>query len=404
MTSGEHAMHLSMWTYPWDVQDLTIDRVIADLGTRASLDTISLATSYHAGRFLQPRSPKRKSYFPEDGTIYFVPTPGRWTDHAIRPQVAQVVTESGDVLGDLVRRRDAGGLRVSCWTVCLHNTRLGLLHPEAVTRNAFGDPNHYSLCPSHPDARAYVRTLVADVSRRYRPDVVELESPGFMGYAHGFHHEKDGVGLLPEEDFLLSLCFCPACLARAAKAGVDGEKARATVKGWIVEACERAVPAARWAEFPQAGLDVFRPHPEVYDYAMWRFEPVTTLIAEIRAEADPATKVYLIDLENGWLGGCDPAAATAECDGLILCAYDKVPAEVSALIAEGRRAIGPDKFLGTGFRVFYPEMSSAEDLCLRSKAATEAGVESINYYNYGLIPAARLDWIGAAVASVLAPV
>ena len=404
MTSGEHAMHLSMWTYPWDVQDLTLDRVIADLGTRASLDTISLATSYHAGRFLQPRSPTRKSYFPEDGTIYFEPTSGRWTDHVIRPQVAKVVTEGGDVLADLVRRRDAGGLRVSCWTVCLHNTRLGLLHPEAVTRNAFGDPNFYSLCPSHPDARAYVRTLVADVSQRYRPDVIELESPGFMGYAHGFHHEKDGVGFLPEEDFLLSLCFCPACLARAAKAGVDGEKARATVKGWIVEACERAVPAARWPDFPRAGLGVLRPHPEVYDYAMWRFEPVTTLIAEIRAEADPATKVYLIDLENGWLGGCDPAAATAECDGLILCAYDKVPAEVSALIAEGRRAIGPDKFLGTGFRVFYPEMSSAEDLCLRSRAAAEAGVEGINYYNYGLIPAARLDWVGAAVASVLAPV
>jgi alkylation response protein AidB-like acyl-CoA dehydrogenase len=37
-----------------------------------------------------------------------------------------------------VRRRDAGGLKVCCWTVCLHNTRLGMLHPEAVTRNAFG--------------------------------------------------------------------------------------------------------------------------------------------------------------------------------------------------------------------------------------------------------------------------
>ncbi len=122
--------------------------------------------------------------------------------------MAGVVKQGGDVLGELVRRRDAGGLRVSCWTVCLHNTRLGLFHPDAVTRNAFGDPNYYNLCPSHPDARAYVRTLVADVTQRYRPDVVELESPSFMGFAHEFHHEKDGVGLPPEDDFLLSLCFC----------------------------------------------------------------------------------------------------------------------------------------------------------------------------------------------------
>ena len=40
-----------------------------------------------------------------------------------------------------------------------------------------------------------------------------------MGFAHEYHHEKDGVGLTPEDDFLLSLCFCPACLARAAEAG-----------------------------------------------------------------------------------------------------------------------------------------------------------------------------------------
>ena len=120
----------------------------------ASTASVSRA-SYHAGRFLQPRSPKRKVYFPEDGTIYFHPTPARWEGLAIQPKVAEVI-EGGDVLRELVRRRDAGGLKVCCWTVCLHNTRLGMLHPGAVTRNAFGDPNYYNLCPSNPDARAYV--------------------------------------------------------------------------------------------------------------------------------------------------------------------------------------------------------------------------------------------------------
>jgi hypothetical protein len=393
------SMQLSMWTYPWDVQDLSFDRTIADLQGRASLNTISLATSYHAGRFLQPRSPKRKAYFPEDGTIYFEPTAARWADLPIQPVVASVVKQGGDVLGELVRRRDAGGLRVSCWTVCLHNTRLGLLHPDAVTRNAFGDLNYYNLCPSHPDARAYVRTLVADVTHRYRPDVVELESPSFMGFAHEFHHEKDGVGLLPEDDFLLSLCFCPSCLARAARAGVDGEAARGTVRRWIVETCERAVPAARWPDFPGAGLDVFRPHPEVDAYVRWRFEPVTSLIAEIRAEADPATRVVLIDLKDGWLGGCDTAATARACDGLILCAYGMGPEQLSAVMRYGRQAAGPDKFLGTGFRVYYPEVDP-QRLAALSVAALEAGAEGVNFYNYGLIPATRLDWVGGAVAAL----
>ena len=392
-------MQLSMWTYPWDVQDLSAGTVVDDL-RGAGLNAVSLATSYHAGRFLQARSPVRKSYYPEDGTIYFEPTASLWADLVIRPQVASLVGEHGDVLADLVRRRDAGGLMVKCWTVCLHNTRLGLAHPQATTRNAFGDPNYYSLCPSHPDVRAYAVTLVEDLSHRYRPDVIELESPSFMGFAHGFHHEKDGVGLTPEDDFLLSLCFCPACLARAALAGVDGEAARATVKRWIVDTCERALPEPRWPEFPAAGLDVFRSTPEVYDYAAWRFEPVTSLLRQMRGKAHPATALHLIDLKNGWLGGCDIRAAAQACDGLVLCGYDMEPGEVAALMLDGRAAVGHDKYLGTGFRVFYPEMKGAADLVDRARAGAEAGADGINYYNYGLMPRARLDWVRQANAGL----
>jgi hypothetical protein len=390
-------MQLSMWTYPWDVQDLGFDTVERELRERAGLNMISLATSYHAGRFLQPRSPRRKAYFPEDGTIYFKPTAARWADLAIQPKVADVIEEGGDVLAEFVRRRERGGLAVSCWTVCLHNTRLGMLHPQAVTRNAFGDPNFYNLCPSHPDARAYVRTLVADVTRTYKPDWIELESPCFMGFAHEYHHEKDGVGLTPEDDFLLSLCFCGSCLARAGTAGVDGEPARKLVTQWIAETCERAVPSRRFPDFPGGGLDTFKPWPELHAWLMWRFEPVTSLVAELREVADPATKVLMIDLKDGWLGGCDLAALGKICDGAILCAYGTQPVGVEALLAWGREALGPQKFLGAGYRLFFPEMSSAEMLAAKVEPAVGGPVDGINFYNYGLVPAARLDWVRGAL-------
>ena len=388
---------LSMWTYPWDVTDLGLETVERDLVERAGLNMISLATSYHAGRFLQPRSPRRKAYFPEDGTIYFKPTAARWGSLAIQPKVADVITEGGDVLGNLIRRREAGGLGVSCWTVCLHNTRLGMLHPQAVTRNAFGDANYYNLCPSHPDARAYVRALVADISHSYRPDRIELESPSFMGFAHEYHHEKDGVGLTPEDDFLLSLCFCPSCIARAAKAGIDSEAARKLTRQWIVETCERAVPQRRFPNFPASGLDVFAPWPELHAYLKWRFDPVTSLVAELREVADPATRVVIIDLKDGWLGGCDLEALGKVCDGAILCAYDMQAGDVASLMAAGRAALGAEKFLGTGYRLFHPEMAGPEVLAAKVKPALAPGVDSINFYNYGLVPAARLDWVGAAL-------
>ena len=392
-------MHLSMWAYPWDLEDLGLDAAVGELTGLARVNTVSLATSYHAGRFLQPRSPVRKAYFPEDGTIYFKPDASRWDGVRIAPQVASIV-ERRDILRELIERREAGGMATSCWTVCLHNTRLGMRYPDVVTRNAFGDPNYYNLCPSHPDARAYVRALVADASHAYRPDAIELESPCFMGFAHEYHHEKDGVGLTAEDDFLMSLCFCDACLERARKAGVDGERARQTVRRWIVETCERETPAPRWPNFPAAGLEVFRPFPEVYDYLMWRFEPVTSLVAELREAAAPQTKVYLIDLKDGWLGGCDLQAIGKVCDGAILCAYGMEAPEVEALMRQSRGALGPDKFLGAGFSLFPSQTPSPQALARRSQAALAGGAEGINYYNFGLIPRKRLEWIGGAVASL----
>ncbi|WP_158813463.1 hypothetical protein [Methylocapsa sp. S129] len=394
-------MQLSMWTYPWDVQDCGFEATVADLRERAGLTSVSLAASYHAGRFLQPRSPVRKVYFPEDGTIYFQPEARRWDKSRLKPKVADIV-RNGDVLRDFVDQRARTGLSVSAWTVCLHNMRLGLLHPDVVTRNAFGDANPFSLCPSHPDAREYVCALVEDMSANYQPDAIELETPCFMPYAHGYHHEKDGVGLTAEDDFLLSLCFCPACLARAAKTGVDGEAARRTTRRLVAEAFERDIPRPLWPDFRRLGLDALRDHPEIQYYARWRTEPVTSLVAEIRNRAHPASKIYVIDILDGWLGGCDAAALGRACDGMIFCVYDMSAKETGDVIAKARAALGPGRFVGAGFRVFHPEMADSADLVSKTSAAVAAGAEGINFYNFGLVPAARLDWVRAAAAAARA--
>jgi len=390
-------MQRAIWTYPWDIQDVGLPAFLADVTGRAGLDMVSLATSYHAGRFLQPRSPRRKAYFPEDGTVYYRPDPSLWHDASIQPLVARNLEDGGDMLAALIEARDKGGPAVSAWTVCLHNTRLGMMHPEDVTRTAFDDPNSYALCPSSPAARRYVTTLVRDITSGYRPDRLELESPNFMGFAHGYHHEKDGVGLLPEDDFLLSLCFCRHCVARAGRAGVDAEAARPLVQRFVAAACERAVPAPQIPAFPAEGVEAFRPWPELYDFVAWRSEPVSSLLAEIAEAADPATRIVLIDLADAWLGGVDLDAVGRHLDGLILCAYDLAPEAVGELARRGRERIGPDRFLGIGYRLFFPEMTSADELSARVAAACAEGVDGLSFYNYGLVPAPRLDWISAAL-------
>jgi hypothetical protein len=389
-------MRLAMWTYAWDVLDIGFDTVVREMKDRAGLNGINLATAYHAGRFFQPRSPRHKVYFPEDGTVYFKPDPERWSGKTIVPQMASIVKE-GDVLRDLIAKRDKTDLSVACWTVCLHNMRLGSLHPNACVRNAFGDIHPFNLCASHPDARAYVINLVADISHNYRPDTVQLESPWYMGYAHDYHHEKDAVGLTAEDDFLLALCFCDSCLARSKKAGVDGAAAQRTVRKWIEEMVERAVPAPRWPDFAARGPSVFADHPEVHAYVMWRFEPVTSLMADIRSAAHPDVKVQMLDdTRHAWLAGGDIAALARASDGVVSCVYDRSVEEVATHLAATRKLIGADRFLGAGMRVGYPEMKGAGDLAARGAAAAKAGAQEINFYNYGLVPAARLDWVRAA--------
>ena len=69
------------------------------------------------------------------------------------------------------------------------------------------------------------------------------------------------------------------------------------------------------------------------------------------------------------------------------------------MIKAGRAALGPEKFLSAGFRLFNGEVGGADGLqALASDTCVEAGANALNFYNYGLVPAPRLDWIRAAVS------
>jgi len=393
-------MHLSMWTYPWDIADVGKEAFAAEARARVGVNSISLSASYHAGHFLQPRSPARKSYFPEDGTIYFQPTPERWSDKAIVPKVAEHVQQAGDMLGWLRDGREETGLAASCWTVCLHNTRLGMLHPGHVTRSAFGDPNYFSLCPSSPAAQAYAVTLVADMTERYRPKVVELETPGFQGFYHEYHHEKDGMGMTPEDEFLLSICFCEHCMAQALADGVDAEAARQNVETLIVAACNRAVPQAQFPQFPAQGIAAFAAHEALHDYLHWRIGQVTRLVGRIKQEAHPDSDIVTITGPQGWREGINDKAVSDAADGLLYSFYTQPADAITEMGSAARALIGPDKRLIGGLRVFYPEIVSGDDLTARTMAAKAIGCDGLNFYNYGLIPQPRLDWIGQATRAV----
>lgn len=386
---GQH----SLWAYPWDLHDLGGGAALAELAL-LGVNTISLATSYHAGRFLQPGNPRRRIWYPQDGTVYFRPDPARWDGHEIVPLMADIVPAEGDMLTTVTE----SGLALSCWTVCLHNTRLGMMHPGHVLRTAHGDAQYYGLCPSSPAARAYVTTLVAEVADRFRPARIELESPDFMGFDHGYHHEKDGLPALPEDAFLLGICFCDHCQTRAQAAGVDAGVACARARDLLDAAFARELPQAQFPDFPALGISAFAGEAALLDYLCWRSEPVTSLLAEIHETVAGKSRILLIDFAESWWGGLDAKAAIRHVDGILHCAYFTPPTDIGPLMEKTRAVIGPDKTLIAGFQLFHPNVADRADLAARVASAAPH-VDGCNFYNLGLVPPARLGWIRTALAA-----
>lgn len=390
-------MKSNMWIYPWDVIDVGLEDALDDLLQRAHLDGVSLATAYHAGHFLQPRSPRRHVYFPEDGTLYFNPDWRRYERLKLQPRVARLVEEQGDTLAALSRARERKGFKLNGWTVCLHNSRLGAAHPEVCTENAYGDRSIYNLCPSNPDARAYLTTVVSDLTEHYDIDSVELESPNFMPFTHQYHHEKDGVGLTARDDFLISLCFCPSCLRRAEEAGVDGDGARRTTIELLDGVLSRPVPEEQ-PTFIDDGPSHFEAYPELAAYVKWRNAPVTSLVREVRNHVNNATRVHFLSLQTkrAWLYGINFGEIGEVCDGVVVSAYDTPPDIVRDDVARVRLSLPQGAYLSAGLRVFYPEVHGPDELVAKAAAAREGGADALHYYNYGLIPKSRLDWVRRA--------
>ena len=386
----------AIYTYAWDLAEAgieTAERAFLDLG----LDTVTIAGSYHAGKFLRPHGKTGKVYFPDDGTVYFKADPSLYG--AIKP-VQNGPLGGRDVLRELVERDTLG---VNVWLVLLHNTRLGMAHPDAVVRNAFGDPYFYNLCPSSPDARAYAVGLARDVTRNYPVRGISVESPGFAPYAHGYHHEFALMKANPWLDNMLGLCFCGHCMAAAEKRGIDARRFRAEVvadiEGYLASDIDHPddMAAAFWTADIATNADLAA-------YLAMRREIVTSLVAEIRAAARPDAEVAVIPsvarpTGGAWYEGTD-LAALAESPGIIeACFYEPSAARVKADLFDIRRRMnGKGKLRGI-LRPSHPDLATKGEFLAAVDALREGGVDELAFYNWGHLRPANLGWIAEALGS-----
>jgi hypothetical protein len=386
----------AIYAYAWDLAETSgseaLDRFLA-LG----LDTVTVAGSYHAGKFLRPHG-KGKVYFPEDGTVYFKANPERYG--AIKPVPNSMLAER-DVLRELTNQ---GRLATNVWLVLMHNTRLGTQHPQSAIANAFGDRYIYNLCPSAPDARAYAIGLARDVTASYPVSGVSLETPGFLPYAHGFHHEFALNRPNRWLDSQLGLCFCEHCQVGAKRAGIPVEALRQQVAGDIEAYLSSDV------DFPADMAEAFwladtRTDGALKAFLDWRCTVVTSLVQEIRQAVRKDASVAVIPsvarpTAGAFYEGSD-LAALAEAAGLIeACFYEAGAARVKAdLFDVKRRLRGKGRLRGI-VRPSFPDLDTKSEFLAAMRAFGEGGVSEVAFYNWGHIRDANLNWIAEGLAAM----
>jgi hypothetical protein len=384
----------AIYAYAWDIAEAGTSDFVVHMRA-LGLDTVTIAGSYHAGKFIRPKGRPGKIYFPEDGTAYFRFDPARYG--RIKP-VANSLLATRDVLRDLCEERE---IATNAWMVLLHNTRIGLLHPEATATNAFGDRYFYSLCPSAPEVREYAVALCKDVTDNYPVIGVSLETPGFLPFQHGYHHE---FGLIRQNrwlDSLLGLCFCEHCIRGAESKGIDASGLKRKVARDVENYLDGDVdlPDDMAASFWLADIEN---NAELAAFLRFRCDVVTSLVAEIRAAVRRDAAVAVIPsvarpTAGAWYEGTDLAALAGTADIIEACFYEPSVERIRADILDVKRRIGAGKLRGI-LRPAWPDLQTRADVVGAATALRDAGITDVAFYNYGHLRRSSLAWIEDALA------
>lgn len=381
--------YATMWTYPWDVLDEGAEEVVAFLREEVGLDAMSLTPAYHTYDQLRLHLPGPRLLSCYEDAVYFQPEAGRYRNTVLQPQVS-ALADGRDPLQIISRLCRARGLKLTLWTVGMHNHLQARRHPECALQGAFGDPFPGALCPANPQVREYIRALSLELTSRYEVELIEYESLYYLGYGMFRNHVKVGVDLGPVGRLLMSLCFCPSCRERAAGQGVDAAGLQAQVRQQLEE-----VFAGGSLE---EDLDAFvAADPLLAAYLKVRAATVTSLVAELRAELK--TPISFLYMGDYLYNGIDSQAIEQLVDQVEILCYGSDPAQARAQ-AETRRArmAEPGKLLA-GLLAYHPV---ADPRTLREVigAVHAAGVRRFSYYNYGMIPQRHFPWIREALDEV----
>jgi hypothetical protein len=95
-----------------------------------------------------------------------------------------------------------------------------------------------------------------------------------------------------------------------------------------------------------------------------------------------------------WREGGDLARLAQAADRLEIPIYRNGAEATAQEMAETRASAGPGARIGFILRPTWPTLNGPEELDAARDAASDAGADSVAYYNYGHLRLESLEWIG----------
>ncbi|MGW4676190.1 hypothetical protein [Streptomyces sp. NPDC004324] len=389
-------MKASAFVYPWDVVgDPAAAGRIAGLGVRQA----TLASAYHSTRALTPRHPRHRVVTASHAAVLYPVDGARWAGRALRPHEAGDWAP-GDAYGTAAAALAEAGLDVHTWVVLAHNSRLGDEHPDTSVVNAYGDRYGWAPCVAQAATREYLVDLAVEAAVRPGARGTELESLGWYGLAHLHAHDKiGGVGLGDAGQYLMSLCFCPACRDGYAGHGLDGGQVAAAVR----EALEPVWRGAAPSDGGWPAIEKLLGSELAGATRAWRDTVARTLqetaVAAVRAAAPGGFQVLLhadpVSFHCGANAGVDPAHILSVADGVVVPCTGG-PELLVPFTEQGR----DEAVLAANFTVVSGMGGSPATLAEDAVRAASLGAGELRLYHAGLASEGDLEAVRGALESV----
>ncbi|MEU1041246.1 hypothetical protein ACFYP4_32420 [Streptomyces sp. NPDC005551] len=386
-------MPASAFVYPWDVNgDPGAPARVARLGVRA----VTLASAYHSTRALTPRHPRHRIVTAAHAAVLYPPDAERWNGRRLRPYPAGDWAP-GDAYGEAAAALADAGLDVHTWVVLAHNSRLGEEFPDTSVVNAYGDRYPWAPCIAQTDTRAYLADLAVEAAVRPGAAGTELESLGWYGLAHLHAHDKTaGVDLGEAGQYLMSLCFCPACRAGYAELGLDPDDTGAAVRRALEPVWRGETPGGGWE-----GVEKLLGAELAAATRAWRDSVARSLqsetVAAVRAAAPAGFRILLhadpVAYHCGANAGVDPGHILSVADGVVVpCSGG--PGLLTPFA--GQRVAG--SVLAANFTVVRGMGGSPATLGADLARAAELGATEVRLYHAGLASDEDLALVEEALA------